>query len=41
MSSKVPKKEQSYFLRTQSSILKGEKFIPFSSLREKVKKKNK
>ena len=41
MSYKKPTKEESYFLRTQSSILKGEKFIPFSSLREKAKNKNK
>ena len=36
----IPNSKNSYFLRTQSSILKGEQTIPFNSLRSKTKDKN-
>ena len=40
MSMKNPNKYSSYFLRTQSHIINGEKFIPYDSFREKPKKRN-
>ena len=40
MSKEVPKKDKSYFLRTQSSILKGHQNIPFNSLKPQTKHKN-
>ena len=39
MSSKNQNKKNSYFLRTQSTLLKGEKTIPFYSTRSKSKNK--
>lgn len=40
MSLEGAKKEKSYFLRTQSSILKGQQNIPFNSLKPQIKHKN-
>ena len=40
MSKEGPKKDKSYFLRTQSSILKGQQKIPFNSLKPQIKHKN-
>ena len=37
MSKEVPKKDKSYFLRTQSSILKGQQNIPLNSLKSQIK----
>ena len=40
MSTNKPEKKNSYYLRTQSTILKGEQYIPFNSLKYQLKFKN-